>query len=110
MDNTVLWLLFVAIGIGTFAIRLSFIQLHGRRGFNMGRYQKILQLLAPAVLAALSIPAIMFQRNESLGEPSVEQIVAAAVTALLSWYFKGVFWPLLMGMATFWGMRFYQLP
>lgn len=109
MDNASLWLLFITIGIGTFAIRLSFIQLHGRGGFNMGRYQRILQLLAPAVLAALSIPAIMFQRDDAMGEPSMVQIVAATVTALLSWYFKGVFWPLLMGMATFWVMQFYHL-
>lgn len=110
MDNTSLWLLFIGIGIGTFAIRLSFIQLHGRGGFNIGRYQRILQLLAPAVLAALSIPAIIFQRDDVMSELSMVQIVAATVTALLSWHFKGVFWPLLMGMAAFWVMQFYRLP
>mgnify|MGYP001388263939 CR=1 FL=1 len=109
MDSTVLWLLFIIIGVGTFAIRLSFIQLHGRGGFDMGKYQKVLHLLAPAVLAALSIPAIIFQYNRGISEVSVEQIVAASVTALLSWYLKGVFWPLLIGMSAFWVMKFYHL-
>lgn len=108
MNNTELWLLFIAIGLGTFAIRLSFIQLHGRGSINLAKYQRILQLLAPAVLATLSVPAIIFQRHQTMDGPDPAQIIAATVTALLSWYWKGVFWPLFMGMATFWIIGFYS--
>lgn len=107
MDNLTLWLIFIAVGIGTFAIRLSFIQLHGKGSFNVGKYRSVLQLLAPAVLAALSIPAIIFQSKTSLDAVSIAQIVAAAVTAILAWYFRGVFWPLCLGMVTFWMLTFY---
>ncbi|WP_116473906.1 AzlD domain-containing protein [Zobellella maritima] len=107
MDNLTLWLIFITVGIGTFAIRLSFIHLHGRENFNIGKHQRVLQLLAPAVLAALSIPAIIFQDKTVLDSVSMAQITAASVTAILAWYFRGVFWPLCMGMVTFWILKFY---
>ncbi|OXY82209.1 AzlD domain-containing protein [Oceanimonas doudoroffii] len=109
MSNVELWLLFIGVGIGTFAIRLSFIQLHGSTSFNMAKCQKVFSLLAPAVLAALSVPAIIFQQDNTMGMQSVVQLVAATVTALWAWYSKGVFWPLMAGMGIFWLMKFYYL-
>ncbi|ART82674.1 hypothetical protein CBP31_08610 [Oceanisphaera profunda] len=108
MDNLTLWMIFIAVCIGTFAIRLSFVHLHGRGSFNIGKHQTTLQLLAPAVLAALSIPAIIFQDKATLDSVSIAQITAALVTAILAWAFKGVFWPLCLGMITFWIMKFYS--
>ncbi|WMC11667.1 AzlD domain-containing protein [Oceanimonas pelagia] len=107
MNSVELWLLFVGVGIGTFAIRLSFIQLHGSLSFNMAKCQKVFSLLAPAVLAALSVPAIIFQQGNTMATQSGAQLVAAAVTALWAWYSKGVFWPLMAGMGTFWLIKFY---
>jgi len=109
MDNLTLWLIFIAVGIGTFAIRLSFVHLHGRGSFNIGKHQTALQLLAPAVLAALSIPAIIFQDKTTLDSVSMAQIAAASVTAILAWRFRGVFWPLCIGMVIFWILKFYNV-
>ncbi|EXJ12494.1 AzlD domain-containing protein [Nitrincola nitratireducens] len=106
MINASVWYLFIAIGIGTFAIRLSFIQLYGRKGFNINQYERVFLLLAPAVLSALSIPAILSQGSTDLSEISIEKLSAAIVTGLLAWYFKGVFWPLILGMLTFWLIRY----
>lgn len=109
MNEVTLWAIFIAVGIGTFLIRLSFIQLHGRGMLRLDKYAKALQLLAPAVLAALSIPAILLQNKASDEVASLPPLAAAAVTALLAWRFRGVFWPLSLGMITFWGMSYVGL-
>ncbi|MCC4262885.1 AzlD domain-containing protein [Oceanimonas baumannii] len=109
MNETTLWIIFIAVGIGTFLIRLSFIQIHGKGMVRLDKYKKVLHLLAPAVLATLSIPAIVQQNKTPELMASLPALAAAAVTAGLAWRFRGVFWPLCLGMLTFWCMRYFLL-
>lgn len=109
MNDTTLWAIFIAVGIGTFLIRLSFIQIHGKGMVQLDKYKKPLHLLAPAVLAALSIPAIVQQNKTEELAASVPALAAAAVTAALAWRFRGIFWPLCLGMITFWSLKYVGL-
>lgn len=109
MSEITLWAIFIAVGIGTFLIRLSFIQLHGKGMIRLDSYKKALHLLAPAVLAALSIPAIVQQNKSPDIMASLPALAAALVTAVLAWRFRGVFWPLCLGMVTFWCLKYLNL-
>lgn len=105
MSNTELWLLFFAIGLGTFLVRLSFIQLHGSAEALIHRSKHILMMLPPAILAALCIPAILFNRPLTEYHLDYTQVAAAIVTILITRFSKSVFWPVVGGMLCLWGIR-----
>ena len=107
MDNLTLWLLFFAAGLGTFLIRLSFIQFHGSTEALIQRSKTILALLPPAILAALCIPGIVFSRptNDFNIEPA--QLIAAAVAIVIAKFSRSVFWPVVGGMLCLWLIRAY---
>jgi len=105
-DNLQLWLLFVAVGVGTFLIRLSFIQLHGSAEALINRSKHILMLLPPAILAALCIPAIVFSRPLTDYQVEYFQLAAALVAILIARFSRSVFWPVVGGMFCLWLLRF----
>lgn len=78
--DAVVWTAIVVGGLGTFAIRASFLFLYGRLDVS-DRVERGLRLVPAAVLAALVVPAIL----EIGGVPVVETGLgpAAAVRALL---------------------------
>lgn len=102
MDTLTLWLLFLAIGLGTFLIRLSFIQLHGSMKSLLQRSHKILILLPPAILAALCIPAILFTRPTADYQFSGIQLIAGVIAVVVAHFTRSVFWPVIAGMAVLW--------
>ncbi len=107
MDNLNLWLLFFAAGLGTFLIRLSFIQLHGSTQALIERSKYILALLPPAILAALCIPGIVFSRPTFEYQVEPAQLVAALVAILIAKFSRSVFWPVVGGMICLWLLQAY---
>lgn len=105
-DNLQLWILFFAVGLGTFLIRLSFIQLHGSAEALIKRSKHILMLLPPAILAALCIPAIIFTRPLTEYQVDYFQLAAALVAILVARFSKSVFWPVAGGMLCLWLLRY----
>ena len=105
MDNLTLWGLFFAVGLGTYLVRLSFIQLHGSTQALLERSKTILMLLPPAILAAICIPAIVFQRPTTEYQLDWIQILAGLVTVLIAHFSRSVFWPVVGGMLCLWLAR-----
>lgn len=105
MDTLSLWLLFILVGLGTFLVRLSFIELHGSTQKLLERSRNILALLPPAILAALCIPPILFSRPTSEFQWDITQIAAAIVTVLIARFSRSVFWPIVGGMVCLWGLK-----
>ncbi|MEH6578473.1 MAG: AzlD domain-containing protein [Amphritea sp.] len=105
MDTPTLWGVFLAVGLGTFLIRLSFVQLHGSMQSVLERCQSILILLPPAILAALCIPSILFEKSATDYVPDLPQVLAAVVTMLLAKFSRSVFWPIVGGMGALWFSR-----
>ncbi|MCV6590100.1 MAG: AzlD domain-containing protein [Marinobacterium sp.] len=101
-DTLMLWLLFLAAGLGTFLIRLSFIELHGSTRHLLERSRHLLAVLPPAILAALCVPAILFSRPATDYQWAPMQIVAALVTVLIARFSRSVFWPVVAGMLCLW--------
>ncbi|MFJ4374211.1 AzlD domain-containing protein [Pseudomonas japonica] len=104
MSDVALWGLFLLIGLGTFALRLSFIELYG----NLRVPPLVTRALAyvPAsVLAALVLPAVVYPQGHGdfvIGNP---QIPAALIAAGVAWKTRNTVLTLAVGMGALWGLQ-----
>ena len=98
-----LWLIIVAIAVGTLALRLSFILLAGK-GEMRPWIKRALQLLPAAVLAALAVPALL-QRSEDGVAWGFERLVAGLIAGLVAWRTKSMLLTIITGMAALWGLQ-----
>jgi len=105
MDEQTIWLSLFAIGFGTFALRLSFIELAGRFAFP-GSVTRALRFLPAAVLSAIILPAILRVEPGALyfgfDNP---RLFAGILAALVAWTTRSVLATLTAGMGTLWLMQ-----
>ena len=104
MSTPALWLTIFGAGAVTFALRLSFIALLGRKRIppTLGR---ALRFVPAAVLTAVVIPLLFYENGAlevSLGN---ERLLAGLVAALIAWRTKSVLFTLGGGMATLWTLQ-----
>lgn len=99
---TQVWLAVVAAGVGTYAIRLSFIALLGRLDGMPPRLATVLRYVPAAVLAALVVPAIVAFEPAGLSYDP-RQVVAAIVAGLVAWRTENVLATIVAGMVVVWG-------
>ncbi|WP_448090023.1 AzlD domain-containing protein [Pseudomonas azerbaijanoccidentalis] len=104
MSNLSLWGMFLAVGVGTFLMRLSFVELYGRWRIP-GLLSRALQYVPASVLAALVLPAVVYPNGHSefvLGNP---QIPAAIVAAWVAWKTRNTVLTLAAGMGALWAFK-----
>ncbi|WP_435318016.1 AzlD domain-containing protein [Haloarchaeobius sp. TZWSO28] len=104
-DSATVWAVILVAGLGTFAIRLSFIMLLGRIQDVPDRVESVLRLVPAAVLAALVVPAIVSLEASAGGfglayDPA--KVVAATVAAGVAWRTEDVLATIAVGMVTLW--------
>ena len=63
MSDLALWGMFLAAGLGTFAMRLSFVELYGRLRIPSVLSRALLYVPA-SVLAALVLPAVVYPNGQ----------------------------------------------
>lgn len=111
-----IWLVIVAAGAGTLALRLSFILLFGRIDSVPARVVGVLRFVPAAVLAALVAPAFValsingggggnLLANDAVGlayEPA--KVVAAGVAGLVAWRTESVLATIGIGMVVLWSL------
>jgi branched-subunit amino acid transport protein len=101
MSMLALWLVVAGMGVVTFALRFSFIALLSR--MEMPRLlRRALPLVPAAVLAALIVPAVLYEGGTldlSLGN---ERMVAGAVAVLVAWRTRSVVLTIGAGMGVLW--------
>ena len=96
-----LWLTFIAVGLITFGMRVSFIYLHGSATFPTW-FRLSLHYVPASVLAALTLPGLAMAHGSldlSLHNP---RLVAGAVAALVAWHTRSVLATTLAGMGLLW--------
>lgn len=96
-----IWMLFILIGAGTFAIRLSLIQLFGRVEAS-DVLARVLRFVPPAALSALIVPAVVSHQgavNISLSNGRITAALMAAAVALAT---KNTLLTICSGMAALW--------
>jgi branched-subunit amino acid transport protein len=102
MSATTLWLSIIAIGVGTFVLRLSFIGLSGRLALP-ARATRALRFVPAAVLSAIILPAVLRMPEGGL-DVSIDnpRLIACVVAAGIAWATKSVLATLFVGMGTLW--------
>jgi len=102
MSATTLWLTIVAIGIGTFVLRFSFIGLSGRMALPVAM-TRALRFVPAAVLSAIILPAALRMPEGGI-DPSLDnpRLIACLVAAGIAWMTKSVLATLAVGMGTLW--------
>ena len=94
----IVWLTMLLVGLGTYATRLSFILLFGRREIP-GGMRRALRFVPPAVLTAIIFPELLLPEGRldlSLGN---ERLIAGLLAILIAWRTKNVLLTILAGMA-----------
>ena len=95
----------LAIGVGTYLIRLSFIGIVGNRTMPEWAMTPI-RFVAPAVLAALAAPAVLLHDGVLDISPATNpRAIAAAVALLLAWKTRNVAAVIATGLVTVWALQ-----
>ena len=101
MSTASLWLLFVAIGLGTFLLRFLFIYLFGKIAMPnwLGR---ALRFVPAAALAALVFPALTHPSGYLDLSLHNLRLLAGLGGAIVAWKTRNVLLTILVGMVLLW--------
>jgi branched-subunit amino acid transport protein len=104
MNSIFIWLLFIALAMGTFALRFSFIYLFGK--VDMPHWlRRALRFVPASVLAALVFPALIYPYGALDLSLNNVHLLAGIGGALVAWRTKNVLWTILIGMILFWTLQ-----
>lgn len=104
MSDLALWSIFIAVGVGTFAMRLSLIGLYGRLRIPP-LLQRAMAYIPASVLAALVLPAVVLPGGHGELALNNPQIPAAVVATLVAWRTRNTLLTLAAGMVVLWGLK-----
>jgi len=99
-----IWGIIVAMGVGTFLIRFSFLGLIGSRPMPPWLLRH-LRYTSVAILPGLVAPLVLWPAATQ-GEPDPARLAAAAVTVVVGYWTKGVVLAMLSGAATLYGLQY----
>jgi branched-subunit amino acid transport protein len=94
-----MWLVVIAAGIATFAIRFVFIGLFGRIKVPPA-LERGLRYIAPAVLAALTLPAVLAPGGAL--DPWNPFVPAAIIGGIAAWTTKSIGAAIVVGLPALW--------
>ncbi len=100
MASTAWWIALVGSAIATYASRAFFLVPEGTR--PPARLEPALRLVGPAVLAALTIPAIL--RAPGTGTLDASRVLAGAVAFAVAYRTKSIFGTILVGFTVLFGV------
>ena len=87
--ETALWLAVLGMAVATYVLRLSFIAMLARIEVPHVFY-KGLGLVPAAVLAALIVPALLYEGGTPGAPVHIERLIAGVLAALVAWRTKNV--------------------
>jgi branched-subunit amino acid transport protein len=108
MSDLALWGLFLAVGLGTFAMRLSFVELYGRLRIPALLSRALLYVPA-SVLAALVLPTVVYPNGQDVFVLNNPQIPAAIIAAWVAWKTRNTVLTLGVGMGALLLFKFLAL-
>jgi branched-subunit amino acid transport protein len=104
MSGLTLWGIFLAVGLGTFAMRLSFVELYGRLRIPPLLSRALIYVPA-SVLAALTLPAVVYPGGHADFALTNPQIPAAVIAAWVAWKTRNTPLTLVAGMGALWAIK-----
>lgn len=102
IDVGTLWIVIVALGVGSYLLRFAFIGLVGDRPMPAWLLRN-LRYTAVAILPALVAPRIVWPAATE-GNPDAARLLAALVTLAVGVWTKNVFAAIVAGALTLWGL------
>ncbi|MEM9317739.1 MAG: AzlD domain-containing protein [Pseudomonadota bacterium] len=97
-----IWLVIIALGIGTFLVRFSFLGLLGQRDLPDWALRH-LRYTAVAVLPALIAPLLVWPEANG-GEPEPLRLTAAAMTLAVGYLTGNGIWAIVAGFGSFYAL------
>lgn len=101
MSVASIWLLFIAVGLGTFTLRFLFIYLFGKIAMP-NWLSRALRFVPAAALAALVFPALTHPAGFLDISLSNFRLLAGLGGAVVAWRTRNVLLTILVGMALLW--------
>jgi branched-subunit amino acid transport protein len=99
-----IWLIMIALAVGTFLIRSSFIFLFSNWEVHP-LIERALHFVPASVLSALVIPQILTRNNSLSISFTNPQLIAGIVAAVVAWRTKNVLLTILSGMVILWVLQ-----
>ena len=99
-----IWLIMIALALGTFLIRISFILLFSNREIHP-LIVRALRFVPASVLSALVLPQILTRNNSLRISLTNPQLIAGIIAALIAWRTKNVMFTILSGMVVLWVLQ-----
>ncbi len=106
MSEVTIWLLILVIGLGTYLMRLSGIQLFGKRGMPP-RLKRALRFVPSAVIAAIVVPAIVYGGPDPGLHAENLRLWAGLIAAIVAWTTRSVLATLGIGMGSLWLLQWW---
>ncbi|HNA89695.1 MAG TPA: AzlD domain-containing protein [Anaerolineales bacterium] len=104
MSTLSIWLLFIAVGLGTFTLRFLFIYLFGK--IEMPAWlSRALRFVPSAALAALVFPALTHPAGHLDISLMNFRLLAGLGGAVVAWRTRNVLLTILVGMALLWAFQ-----
>ena len=104
MSTSTVWLVILAMGLVTYALRLSFIALSGR--LTMPPFiQRALRFVPAAVLSAIVVPALVFREGDLDLSFGNGKLLAGLLAGVVAWYTKSIIWTIIAGMVALWTLQ-----
>lgn len=99
------WAVILAIGLVTYLTRLSFIGVVGTRPLPHWA-ERPLSFVAPSVLAALALPAVVLpDATVDVTPDGNPRFLAAIAATLVAWRFKNMAAVFVVGMTVLWTLQ-----
>lgn len=100
------WLLIPVLGVGVYALRLSFIHLHGVVESFPPRLERALTFIPAAILAALITPALFPLDGSLAGIIFNARALAGALAVATAWRTGNMIATIAVGMGVLWTVTF----
>ena len=101
---TDMWVIILALGLGTFLIRFSFLGFLGSRELSPWLLRH-LRYTAVGILPAMVTPLILWPEATE-GQLDPVRIAAAVLALAVGLWTKNAIWAIVAGMAGLWGLGF----
>ena len=105
-DSTMIWVIFVAAGVVTYLLRLSFYPLIDRLEEVPPRAEGVLRFIPAAVFAALVFPSILTLSFSPETMPhftyETAKLLAGGLAAVVAWRTGNVVATIVIGMVSLW--------
>ena len=105
MSDLGIWLLILILGIGTFLLRVSFIQFGGYIDDLPDATEDILELIPVAVLAAFVFPRLLVVDGSGIQIIDNVYFVTGVLSGIVAWRSKSLLLTVVFGISVLWVLQ-----